>query len=106
MVVDPLECPVVRQDVHMAAEFTSEGMSVLEPHASPRGVADVRDDGGAGKMTRLDETNPIAVVSGSGVLNQAYVIIAVIGDTPSVGVRRASATVLGQRLERQRYRCR
>ena len=92
--------------LRMIIAYQSEGMSVLEPNASPRGVADVGDDGGAGKMTRLDETNPIAVVSGPGVLDQAYVIIAVIGDTPSVGVRRAAATVLGQRLERQRYRCR
>jgi len=100
VVVDPLERPVVRQDVHLAAQFTREGMSVLQPDASPGGLADVRDDGGAGKTARLDEAKPVAVVGGAGVLDQACVVLAVIGDAPTIGVRRAAAAVLGQGLER------
>ena len=56
----------------------------------------MRDDGGAGKTARLDEANPVAVVGGAGILDQACVVLAVIGDAPTIGVRRAAAAVLGQ----------
>ena len=64
--VDSLEGSVVREDVHLPAQFTCEGMRVLQPNASPGGVADVRDDGGAGKTLRLDEADPVVVVGGAG----------------------------------------
>ena len=90
----------MRQDVHLAAQLTREGMGVLQPDAAPGGLADVRDDGGSGKTARLDEANPVAVVGGTGVLDQARVVFAVISDAPTIGVRRAAAAVLGQGIER------
>ena len=100
MAVDPLERPVVRKDVHLAAQFTREGMRVLQLDVSPGGLADVRYDGGAGKAARLDKANPVTVVGGAGVLDQACVGAAIIGDAPTIGVRRSTAAVLGQGLER------
>ena len=98
--VDPLERSVVCEDVHLPAQFTCEGVSVLQPQVSPRGMTDVRDDGGAGKTSRLDKADPVAVVGGIGVLDQACVVLAVIGDAPTIGVRRAATGMLGQGLER------
>ena len=69
-------------------------------NVSPGGLANMRYDSGAGKTARLDKTNPVTVVGGVGVLDQACVAAAIIGDAPTIGVQRATATMLGQYLER------
>jgi hypothetical protein len=48
----------------------------------------------------MDEANPVAVMGGADFSDQACVILAVIGDVPTIGVRRATAALFGQGLER------
>jgi len=101
---DGVEVAVMCEGVDAPAELADEGLGVAKPSRALGGVADMRQDEPAAQRVGLEKAYPRALARRLRILDQADIVVLVIGDAPAVFVRPLQPAMAGERPQRQRER--